>query len=1420
MASEDQSVEKWGLPDLPMASFQWGAALSAVKDQIPSMDSDISTSDDDEDKELFIFQRDLSNLIPDLSEELEDFSLDETDLQKTFAFMRQPRELWNEDLDSSSFLEGESVSQTGSEGQVILDRDGFGLGIKNSPSERDMTSSEFDLRKPESEEGISAALGEKNPVVKKGDEIWGWTPDKLPSGLPFFSEKEKPSEISSEKEQRKLIETKILSKVMPKNNNNNLGSMVKEESEQPAISAKNPQEMTLFSLQDTEKWDLDKVLQDPEMQSQTTRSQTAEEAAFPSVDHDTRRSVSQTKLMGKLKELCLKQSRAFFMHRRQRLAKLPHLNEGQGDGRDVPILGLLTNGQSSTPMELQYTPEPPTVYIDLRDAKSQNCDLLAEETQSSSDSSTDSEEDSKATGQEKAKEGTGDFSQLSRKDCTGKSFLLQQLRNFRRRMSQVPPKGSGTTPQDKERRQDLKTMEETGPPKARDRHCLKLRGLASLGSGRSDSIANSFPFLQHVNSKTSSLRDRKKELGEGPRSEITRASSEGEGTNFPRAEENQKEKQAREKQRRQRLHDQLERSKPQLSITGKQPMAEQTPVLFHAEASCLPPVSMLPALNGLGSQRLQMTVTLSSCGQVSPPHEQKGSFTETSSSAANVYPAVVTWLLSLVPCLGSRGESEAPFHVLGLQQAWQKGGLALQACLTPVCESDGRSTPGPQKQKLKEESLEKTSLFYQRTSRFLSQTSLRDVTWWRAELASRLQDQPHPFLPDIPDICLNAIAAVDSNPQVVEEACAVPVGFYWQTVETDEIYFPGSSDIGESGDTATEVAMVLLFETLLRNPLAVHHMFQLILASSLDICGLRLLYPPYNILLSSAVTLPPSHAPEKELPVLALSLRGPNARGVLQDIVGPSDPRLARVTDRRSINAKYCASPAQPLVYLPRTESRVHRELCVWFGGPSDLQVDASQGTSNLEDVAPSEPPAALVSTTKGDIILVASPAVAPYAYGSVISTCTRRGFVLQGVKQLRLSPKKASLLGVPENQDCSAKSIALLPAEHLESATVISHDSGPKRPCSLLVPSVYVWAVGDPWLMNGLGEKGFLVETQSGSPPSPGLEPSPSFHAAPYTDSLLQALGGSFCTVPDPCHIPLDVLRSRRYASDPDMEQIVLLTLSGKEALKTAGEFLHRILALGYTKEAQAPGDSQLRDYAVSGGHDQRFELLALKWLPRLTRTQAKETTPFEVGDQLWHASVNTLASSPALVCALRRIGAFAALAETLEARARPYGKPRTDSGDLQRVMSSTPEMAYRQAVLFFTEEDFVGDPDRRPALRYLPPPARCSRSTGIWTQASSAESLFRFMQAGAEILCTVLLIKPGTWTRSLPRILRKLYLERFCLVGMKHLTLNTEDAKALLSSEDEEVCGTKKGVAPRVPELIVGSDLCLEFTKELWEM
>ncbi|XP_033023719.1 uncharacterized protein C16orf71 homolog isoform X2 [Lacerta agilis] len=621
MASEDQNKEKEGGPNLPTAPFQWGAILSAVKDQIPSMDSDTLVSDcNEDDGELFIFQRDQPNLVPDFSEELEDLPPEEAHLQKTFEFMRHPRETWNEDGEGSAFQKDKSPR-----GLVLLDKGGFDLVTEEKSNQQAIAPSVSSTNEHKPGEGISGVPRDQERDVRENKGRLSSSPDTLPS-----------VEVSpllvlntSEKERRKLIETKILSKAtlgppsgelghpQTKNNNNNLEIA---EQEPGAISAEHPRELMLFAFKDIEKWNLDKVLQDLEKQS-GDRNCTVE-AAFPSVNHEAVRAQSQTRLMGKLEELCLKQSRAFFSHRRRCLAKFPNFNECQGDGRDVPILASRTNGQSLPPFELQCFPEPPTVYIDLRDTTSQKSESLADEQQSWSSSSTDEEEEEEemeVTDREKVEEGMKELPQPSRKDCTAKSFLLQQLRYFRKTSQ------SSSVAQDKEKCQNLKSSEENDQLGVRRRQSLKLRRLTSTGPENSESSARSFPTLD-LNSVARSSRELKEETKKGSNKETPRDSADKD-TGYPRTEESQKEKQAEEKLRKQRLKEQLENLKPQHSTTGKQPMAEQTPVLFHT-----------------------------------------------------------------VPCLGARGESKAPFQVLGLQQIWYNDALSLHACLTPVSESEVHSS--------------------------------------------------------------------------------------------------------------------------------------------------------------------------------------------------------------------------------------------------------------------------------------------------------------------------------------------------------------------------------------------------------------------------------------------------------------------------------------------------------------------------------------------------------------------------------------------------------------------------------------------------------------------------------------------------------------------------------------------------------
>ncbi|XP_066834104.1 dynein axonemal assembly factor 8 isoform X10 [Anser cygnoides] len=1294
MASEGQSEDTEHPPEPPTVpaqsnrAFQWGAILAAVKDQLPSLDSDTSTSDCESDEELFIFHREHPNLIPDLSEELLEFSLEDCDTQVVGCCEQQvketgryPWEIWNGDLKSFGFQKKTDGAQVSAREHVLVIKDetsSLASHAEEIPGQKGAVFFEEPLA--DSTDGLEEKeLGRQQ--AKERVNSW------LNTALLV-------EELGSKKERRKLIKTKILSKIYleppPGHPELNVkppshgmsGSLERSVKEETSTDG-HLQEQTHLSSQNTEKWDLDKILEEQKQQKDSSHA----EFAVSSADHETFRCRSEHQLMEKLGELCGRQSRTMSPCRRRPSTKIS-FQEEQENKKDVAFLSSSPSSLRTDTMRLPCPPEPQTVYIDLRDAKPQKSVTLHDENQSAGDSSTEEEETVTIK----------DQTERRMRNCSGKSLLLQQLRTARKEASELlhdaatPAEGLRGTKQDPE------SLEEMGAFKLSQKQYSKLRQetnevisrklrlqpenrnapLSSQGSNGADIERKSQVEAENVQHSGNVLESPL------PTTELPRMCI------FCRTEESkielsQKEEQMKEKHRRHRFQEQLERLQPHQSVTGKQPMAEKTPVLFH----------------------------------------------------------------------------------------------------------------------MTEEDLQDISIFYQRITEFLSCTWLPDVIWWKPELVNCFQNQLYPLAPEIPSVLLSCITTVSPDPQAVEKVFAVPNGFYWQTVETDEKYFPNSSNIEACSDIDTEVAMVLLFETLLRSSLATHHMLQLVLSSGLDVCGLRLLYPQHDVLLSSSEKLPSSYASEmgKVPPVLALGVRGPKARSTLQNIIGPSDPQLAGVTDCSSINAIYCRSQAEPLVYLPQLDSRVHRELCLWFGGraahaalhggvldpasrcnrvrsqsPSSTRAEADEENVHLQDMVQPRPPAMLVSTSKGDIILMVSPVVSPHAYGNVISVCTHRGFLLQGIRQLQLSPKQAIVLSMTTSQ------IAVFCPRKISSSPANSSARGelsaePRAHSLILLlrkenASHHIPALVKG-LMNELAKQGLLGDRQSNLPATAGLDPSVCFHVAPYTETLLQALGGNLSAVPDPCNIPLDFFYNRIYASEPEMEQVVMLTLIGVDAMKSAGELLCQILLPGSSNQSQN-----------AEGPDSGFELLGLKWLPYLTRCQAREITPFEVGDTFWQRSLDRLMSNPVLVCALRRINAFKVLADALNRLTENREELSKSGSALQRVMALTPEMTFRQAIFFFTEKDFVTNAEYRSATKYLPPPGKKSRAEEK-SQRCREESLFTYLQTGAQILCTVLLIKPGAWSHRLARILRKIDLEKFTVVAMKHVHLEPDIALGLLSSE-----------------------------------
>ncbi|XP_056389962.1 dynein axonemal assembly factor 8-like [Hyla sarda] len=1008
----------------------------------------------------------------------------------------------------------------------------------------------------------------------------------------------------------------------------------------------------------------------------------------------------------------------------------------------------------------------PTVFIDLRDTSSSPSLMTGRD----------------HSGGEPAQKNL-QRADVSQSVYTGKSALLRQLHNNKTKPCSSPPDPDPQQP----------VTGGPGPPK-------KIRSrLEQRQNIRVDVSPCSLQDKGEIPERDGSFKgEDTKDDSPSIKDEEARKTQESCSST---EQQLQKEKQYREKKSRQNMQSRLEGMKPRSSMSGSQPMAEQTPVLFHLEASYGPEIETLPASSE--EDILLLTIWLSSCGQVLTPGQHISRSALSALSMANAYNALLVWLVSLVAPLNPHYEGDAPFQVLGLQQMWREEGLALYACVSPRQVSDHKCTKN-RKHKGKED-FRGTSSFYQQVSLFLSHHTLQSVTRWKENVIQQLQGQLFPLNLEVPATKLSSIVMVNPDPQAVPKVFSSPAGFFWQMLETEEKLSPLAPELFQDGDI--QVVPVIMYDTLIQDPVAFHHALHLILTSGLDICGIRLLYPEASALRSSIYTIPSSYVggDGKTLPVLAMALRGYHAGKTWESISGPCDPQLARRTDQNSLSALYGLTRDSPLLHYSRTSSNILRDLSLWFGGRISSsgilhsRISYPSGRNKPpRSQSPMEsqccPPAHLTATTRGDIFLVVSPVVPPCAYGDIIDTCCQRGFIIHGIRRLHLSGKRGAMLSMSPAQMsffCLYKpstqqeeKMNSVPAPHLHCLLLLLRKENAGHHIPALLQG----------LMNDLAEQGLLGVMRSNILCPEDLDHTLCFHAVPFSDSLLQNLGGNLHSVPDSSTVWH--MQSRQpFSFDPEVEQVVVLTVSGRQALQKAGHFLRQILR-------PKPKIQEKR----AGTGFQGFELLGLKWMPSLSWAQATALTPYEVGDHAWQKSVDQLASNPALVCALRRVQAFSTLANTIKELV-----PVTAKQPVQFIMSATPEVTFRQAVHFFTERDLVSDSQSRPVLKYIAPPGIHCRSEGGGEHRGPTESIFTYMLSGPPPLYTVLLLKPGSWSGHLGRILRKIELQRFALVGMKLVTLTTDDSFQIIpteAKEEKQICQAHCDYLTSAPSLV----LCLQ--------
>uniref|UniRef100_A0A4X2L9W8 Dynein axonemal assembly factor 8 n=1 Tax=Vombatus ursinus TaxID=29139 RepID=A0A4X2L9W8_VOMUR len=389
MASNDKQDHPTGQNQLPCLydTSIWGSILASVKEQLPSFDSD-SSSSDEEDGELFIFQRDEENLIPDLTEEL----ADDPDIQQLLESVINTGKNWYGGIKDSAILEGKDASKPLLIGPAFADIEEIQTGIHLRITEKSAQwqKGDWDLFRSSAQALITGPQEEEfsTSTYKKG-----LTTDNLGTGNLSSSEESDSTSIKAiRKERRKMIEKNILCKEIKKFPLESLSCSqfteptTHEPTESEDMKEKMPAKhegLKLQSLEILDEWDLDKILQN--LEAQKNQGECATGVTCWEVDPSFKGrgslvSKTQDRLMEQLVALCAKQSKDLSLPHEKPSDKLCH------------------------PMEDQIR-------------------------SSSSDSSIESEEETPDVRDEK---GPRERISQGPRDQTGKSYLLQQLRAFQK----------------------------------------------------------------------------------------------------------------------------------------------------------------------------------------------------------------------------------------------------------------------------------------------------------------------------------------------------------------------------------------------------------------------------------------------------------------------------------------------------------------------------------------------------------------------------------------------------------------------------------------------------------------------------------------------------------------------------------------------------------------------------------------------------------------------------------------------------------------------------------------------------------------------------------------------------------------------------------------------------------------------------
>jgi len=463
----------------------------------------------------------------------------------------------------------------------------------------------------------------------------------------------------------------------------------------------------------------------------------------------------------------------------------------------------------------------------------------------------------------------------------------------------------------------------------------------------------------------------------------------------------------------------------------------------------------------------------------------------------------------------------------------------------------------------------------------------------------------------------------------------MPTSFYWDRFSKE------NGTIGENVSCNIETTVATIHHTWLSDAIFLFSVLDSITLAGLDLAGLRLVQEPEDIHPPVVKSCGGDQLPSclESNFILALAIRGPHAINQWAEVVGPGDHELAKVTDPTSLNSLF-GKPEEDLMWFSRNPRKAFYATAKWFGGRACIKTKTVFGINDAatkaekrkwqkvrfadspksESTEPSTPTtptiaSCLFAANHSKIILTVSPKLPPSLYPLVFSACNQIGYKLFGIKRMRLNQKRTRLLSL-SSDDKMDNFTPSSPSKHQKESPLSPLsplcENAPPMPSLLLILSRENAMYHSSVLSVCLQEKLSPYFTNKGALLA-------ELRIAPYSDMVLSTIK-SFTEIPAKPYFSSSTISS--------MKGCVKNVVQLKEELSVVCFFENQIqnlvtglkIILHFCSNAvfEEPIDFKVEFRQKENDNDKSsllgpFELLAMKWLPKIENHALQDIKLFE---------------------------------------------------------------------------------------------------------------------------------------------------------------------------------------------------------------